>query len=319
MCAARDVDLLASISVDLDPLKHYCRIHGLPDSLLSDGANELVATKAIPRFLELFRGFGGAATFFVVGEELGPSPSLSAALALAHAQGVELANHSFAHDYGLSRSSYEAICDDLEKADQAITACCGRRPVGFRAPGYTLSGVLLRALAAKGYAYDSSTYPAAPYYLAKAAVMGALSLLGRPSQAVLDSPKVLLAPVVPYRPALEAPYERGSAPLVELPLSVAPLSRVPFIGTFATTVPWSLVQSTFKSLKRAAHFNFELHAVDVLDQSDGLPPALARQQRDLNVPVRVKLERLARLFSWLAAERRVVTLAEAAVHFAPLV
>jgi hypothetical protein len=312
------VEPLASISVDLDPLKHYCRIHGLPDSVLSDGANELVATKAIPRFLELLKPSAAPATFFVVGEELG-SPSLTAALQLAHAQGIELANHSYAHDYGLSRSSFEAIGDDLERAEKAITACCGQRPVGFRAPGYTLSSALLRALVARGYAYDSSTYPAAPYYLAKAAVMGALSLLGRPSRAVLDSPKVLLAPVVPYRPSVEAPYERGDAPLVELPLAVAPLSRVPFIGTFATTMPWALVESTFKSLKRAQHFNFELHAVDVLDESDGLPPALARQQRDLKVPVRVKMQRLAELFAWLGAERSVVTIAEAAVRFAPLV
>jgi peptidoglycan-N-acetylglucosamine deacetylase len=316
--AASDVDPLASISVDLDPIKHYCRIHGLPESMLSDQVSELVATKAIPRFLELFKAAGCPATFFVVGEELGSS-TLSQVLLAAHGQGVELANHSYAHDYGLSRSSFEAICDDLERAEQAIIACCGVRPVGFRAPGYTLSGALMRAVVARGYAYDSSTYPAAPYYLAKAAVLGALSLLGRPSRAMLDSPKVLLAPVVPYRPSLEEPYQRGDAPLVELPLAVAPVSRVPFIGTFATTMPWPVVEATFKSLRRVSHFNFELHAVDVLDESDGLPPVLARQQRDLKVPVRVKLERLARLFAWLGDDRQRVTVAEAAVRFAPLV
>ena len=32
--------------------------------------------------------------------------------------------------------------------------------------------------------------------------MGALSLLGRPSRAVLDSPKVLLAPVIANRKGL---------------------------------------------------------------------------------------------------------------------
>lgn len=309
---------LASISVDLDPLKHYCRIHGLPESVLSDGANELVATKAIPRLLELLEQARCPATFFVVGEELG-SELMVEALGDAHARGVELANHSHLHDYGLSRSSAEAIGDDLERAAEAITRCCGVRPCGFRAPGYTLSRALLQAVVAGGYRYDSSTYPAAPYYLAKAAVMGALSLLGRPSRAVLDSPKVLLAPTEPYRPSIEEPYERGTAPLVELPVAVAPVSRVPFIGTFATTMPWSLVEATYKSFRKVAHFNLELHAVDVLDERDGLPPALARQQRDLKVPLRVKLERLGRLFAWLGEERERVTLAEASVRFAPLV
>ncbi len=34
---------LASISVDLDSLHHYCRIHGLPESLIDDRAAHLCA------------------------------------------------------------------------------------------------------------------------------------------------------------------------------------------------------------------------------------------------------------------------------------
>ena len=37
--------------------------------------------------------------------------------------------------------------------------------------------------AQRGYRYDSSTFPAVPYYLAKAAVMGGMRLLGRRSHA----------------------------------------------------------------------------------------------------------------------------------------
>ena len=88
-------------------------------------------------------------------------------------------------------------------------------------------------------------------------------------------------------------------------------SHVPFIGTFATAMPWPLVELTFRSFKRDAFFNFELHAIDVLDESDGIPAALARQQRDVGVPVREKLSRLRRLFTWLGDDRERVTLAEA--------
>jgi len=302
---------LASISVDLDSLGHYCRIQGLPKSILDERARSLVWSTAIPRYLELFSSVGTPATFFVIASDLS-DPQLAPALETSAAAGVELANHSFSHDYALSRRSRVEIEADLRKAHEAIVLQTGVTPVGFRAPGYTLSPAMLQAVAALGYRYDSSTFPAAPYWLAKASVMTTLSALGRPSRAILDSPDVLLAPRVPYRPSLEAPYRRGDAPFVELPMAVTPLARVPFIGTFATSMPWPLVEATFRRLRHGRHLNFELHAIDVLDATDGIPDALARQQRDVGVPVREKLSRLRRLFTWMGDDRQRVTLADAA-------
>ncbi|MBL8918558.1 MAG: polysaccharide deacetylase family protein [Myxococcaceae bacterium] len=302
---------LSSISVDLDSLGHYCRIQGLSEGLLDERARALVWTTAVPRFLELFSAVGTAATFFVIGGDLA-EPGLGEALKTAAASGVELANHSFSHDYALSRRSRVEIEADLRRAHEAIVNHTRVTPVGFRAPGYTLSPAMLQAVAALGYRYDSSTFPAAPYWLAKAMVMTALAALGRPSRAILDSPNVLLAPVQPYRPSLDAPYRRGDAPFVELPMSVSPVGRVPFIGTFATSMPWPLVELTFRRLRHVRHFNFELHAIDVLDESDGVPAALVRQQRDVRVPATTKLARLKRLFTWLGDDRERVTVAEAA-------
>lgn len=309
---------LSAISVDLDSLPHYCRIQGLPETSLDERALRLVADKAIPRFLELFAQARAPATFFVIGGDVA-LPGMATALSAAARAGVELASHSDSHDYALSRRAQADIEADLVRCERALVAATGVMPRGFRAPGYTLSPALLAAVAARGYEYDSSTFPAAPYYLAKASVMGALAALGRPSRAVLDSPRVLLAPRLPYRPSLAAPYRRGDADLVELPVSVAPVSRLPFIGTFATTLPWPAVELTFRTLRHDAFFNFELHAVDVLDASDGIPPALVRQQRDLTVPVKTKLSRLGTLFRWLSEDREAVTVLEAARRLRPLV
>lgn len=304
---------LASVSVDLDSLGHYCRIQGLPLSLLDERARNLVATVAIPRFLELFTAAKTSATFFVIAADL--DEPLARALRDAHANRVELANHSHTHDYAISRWSADDALADLTRAHALIREHTAVAPVGFRAPGYTLSPALLAAVQTLGYRYDSSAYPAAPYYLAKASVMAALSLLGRPSKAILDSPKVLLAPRVPYRPSVAAPYRAGDASFVELPMSVSPALRMPFIGTFATTLPWALVQSTLRSLATDDFINFELHAIDVLDVDDGIPPALARQQRDLLVPWAEKKRRLLHLFNALGESRERVTVAEAADHF----
>jgi hypothetical protein len=312
------VDRLASISVDLDTLPHYCRIFGLPEALLDEHALEVVAAKAIPRYLELFERAGTPATFFCIGSDLA-LPGMSAALTRAHQQGVELASHSWSHDYALSRWAPADILADLRQADDALTALTGARPVGFRAPGYTLTPALLGAVTQLGYTYDSSTYPAVPYYLAKAGVMGLLEVVRRPSRAILDTPQVLLAPTTPYRPSLTAPYARGDCAVLELPVAVAPVTRLPFIGAFATALPWLVVEATFRTMRRVPHFNFELHAIDVLDATDGVPPELVARQRDLAVSAATKLERLGRLFAWLGDDRQRVTVAEAARRYASVV
>lgn len=308
---------LASISVDLDSLPHYCRIHGLPESLLDDRARSLVHAVAVPRFRELFDAVGVPGTFFAIGEDLESDAGAAAGMRSAHAAGIEVASHSHAHDYALTRRGPAAILEDLQRADAALLAATGARPEGFRAPGYTLNADLYAATEALGYRYGSSAFPATPYYAAKAAVMGALALAGRPSRSVLDTPRVLLAPRVPYRPDPARPYQRGSGSVVELPMAVTPGLRFPFIGTFATTLPLPTLRAAWGMCRRDAFFNFELHGVDVLDASDGIPGELVRQQRDLRVSAAKKLERLREIFGWLRAECDVVTLRDAAKRLSP--
>jgi hypothetical protein len=307
---------LASVSVDLDSLHHYCRIHGLPESLLDARVRGLVYGAAVPRFVELFNEVGLPATFFAIGEDL-ELAGAAAALRASHAAGVEVASHSFAHDYALSRRSPGEMAEDVRRSLDVLEQAVGTRPVGFRAPGYTLSPALYQALCDAGLAYDSSTFPAAPYYAAKAAVMGALALLGRPSRSVLDRPRVLAAPTVPYRPDAEEPYARGRGAVVELPVAVSPVLRVPFIGTLAVAAPWPLVRQAYGALRGAVHLNFELHAVDLLGGEDGLPGPLLRQQRDLGVPWVEKRRRLREVFRWMQRDFQVVTLRDAAAQLAP--
>jgi peptidoglycan-N-acetylglucosamine deacetylase len=305
------MNALASLSVDLDSLEHYCHIHGRSTSILNAEAHALVATKAIPRFLELFERVGARATFFVIGQDT-TSNALCDALRTAARAGIELASHSHSHSYVLSRWNVDAIVNDLTAAHTRIEALCGVAPVGFRAPGYTLSSALLEAVVRLGYRYDSSTFAAVPYYLAKAAILQTLTLSGRPSRAILDSPSVLLAPRTPYRPAAENPYRRGHLNLLELPIAVTPLTRVPFIGTLVTQIPVAASLLALRGLHRDTLVNFEMHAVDVLDTTDGIPETLAARQRDLKVPASLKMKRLRAVFSQLMDTRKVVPLREAA-------
>ena len=306
---------LCSLSLDLDGLPHYAALHGLDPARVDAAARGLVHRVAVPRFAELVERAGGRGTLFVIGAEVdGPARGpLEDALRRGH----ELASHSHRHDYALSRSAPEEIDRDLAAAEEVLRSLGAGAPAGFRAPGYTLSPALLRALARRGYAYDASIFPAAPYWAAKALAMGWMRIGGRRSAAILDHPRVLLAPRLPYRPDPGRPERRGAAPLVELPVSVTPTARLPFIGTFVVLAPWPMVRGAYARLRGEPFLSLELHAVDLLGPEDGLPDALARSQPDLALPLRTKLTRLGEVLEWAARDFRLVPLREAARSLPP--
>src|SRR5262249_27953662 len=148
--------------------------------MLDERARQLVYGTALQRFLEIASQLSIPATLFAIGEDL-LQEAARAGLRQARQLGFEIGNHSYAHDYGLTRRPDVTIARDVEQAAEDIAAAVGERPVGFRAPGYTLSAMLYQELCDQQYRYESSVFPAAPYYAAKAAVMGALAVLGRPS------------------------------------------------------------------------------------------------------------------------------------------
>src|SRR5262249_27068870 len=160
-------------------------------------------------------------------------PTGRAAAADLARRGFELGNHSDTHPYDLARLDRARIRDEIARAHARIAEAAGaaHAPVGFRAPGYELSPSVVDVLVELDYRYDSSIFPSPPYYLAKAAVMGTMALRGRSSASVLGTPRVLAAPADPYHPDPRAPWRRGDAALVELPIAVVPWIRVPVIGT----------------------------------------------------------------------------------------
>ena len=306
---------MACINVDLDAIPHYLAIHGLSGIQVSPEVRCAVCRTALPRFLELFGSLGLRATFFTVGADLDDEGSAAQVRAASEA-GHEIASHTQTHPYALTRLDGEALAREVSGAEAAILRVTGRRPVGFRAPGYAVTAPLLRLLDRRGYAYDSSAFPAAPYYAAKAGIMGALRLAGRPSAAILDRPRVLAAPLAPYHPYLCEPYRpaRGAFALrlAELPLSVGPVTRIPFIGTSALLFPERAVRAFCRRMVRLPWVNLELHGIDLLDSEDLGLPQLSAVQRELGIPLKDKLRRLRELFAAIREASEVVTLEEVA-------
>lgn len=308
---------LVSVSVDLDAVECYYRIHALGEAPAGE-ARFAILRRALPRLADLFAKHWISATLFVVGRDLEDDDEGRRIVAELARAGHEIASHSYSHPYDLARLPREEMAAELDRAHAAIAAAAGRLPVGFRAPGYEISAGLIELLCERGYRYDSSAFPAIPYYLAKAAVMAAIRVTGGQSGSILGSAKVLGAPCTPYRPAAGAPYRRGDLPIMELPVTVTPLLRLHVIGTTLVIAPEWLRRWLVASALGTVHFNLELHGIDLADAvSDGISPALTRRQPDLRVSLDRKLMALDRTLSEArAAGARFLTLAEAAQEFA---
>jgi peptidoglycan-N-acetylglucosamine deacetylase len=211
---------LASVSLDLDNQWSYMKTHGdagweaLPSYL----------SLVVPRVLDVLRGRGITITWFIVGLDAEQAADRGVLSQITDA-GHEVGNHSFKHEPWLHLYSEEEIEQELARTEDAIEAVTGRRPVGFRGPGFSLSPTVLRVLARRGYRYDASTFPtflgplARAYYFAKARDLSATEkrqrkqLFGKFSEG--------LRPLSPYR------WKTAAGPILEIPVTTMPLAKVP--------------------------------------------------------------------------------------------
>jgi hypothetical protein len=143
--------------------------------------------------------------------------------------------------------------------------------------------------------------------------MFGIRLRGRRSRSILDTPKVLGAPTRPYR--VGTPYWTRGGGLLELPVQVTPVLRLPFIGWTLNLAGPSRARLMARMCVGEPLVNLELHGIDLLDATDGLSE-LAPYQPDVTVPLARKLDVLGGIVDVLKrAGYAFVTLREAAESF----
>lgn len=285
---------LCAVSVDLDEIHHYCAIHGLGTRSLNTHA---VYDVAVRRLCDWAATHSIPLTLFTVGVDVMRQHSadvLKRAVDLGH----EIGNHSLNHHYALTRLNAVQMTTEVAGAADLIADKVGVRPLGFRAPGYTINDALYRVLAESGVRYSSSVFPCPTYYGLKVAAIAAKRLLGRKSASVIDSPMVLTAPVGPYR--VGDPYWKRGDGLTELPIQTTPGLRVPYVGTFLTWWGNRFARWATRRVSTLPFVNLELHGIDVLDRNDGLE-RLAPYQFDVRIPVERKLATLSSVVTQLQA------------------
>lgn len=300
---------LASVSVDLDEIPNYFEIHGLGEP--TGAAASLVYDVALARLRMLADAGGFPLTLFTIGSDMRREEA-RAGLRDAAAHGHEIANHSLDHRYDLVRLGRAEIERQIDEGANVIEQATGVRPVGFRAPGYTITDEVFEVLTELGVSYDASVFPCPAYFAAKAAAITSIALRGRKSRSIIDTPKVLLAPTRPYRSG--KPYWQRGEGLLEIPVQVTRGLRLPFIGTSVTLAGPSRARLLARMCVGEPLVNLELHGIDVLDAGDGLE-ALRPHQVDVRVPHTRKLDALFAVIEVLRDEGYTfVTMREAAAE-----
>ncbi len=323
---------VACLNVDVDSLGEYCRIHGLSPQISGNQVYDL----ALERFLKVFDDHGVKATFFVVGKDLESSEANREMVARLASHGHEIANHTWGHPYALLKLDERDRLHQIRECQRVIEEVTGQAPRGFRAPGYSVDGRLLRMLAGEGLLYDSSAFPSIPYYLAKAGIMGLMRLVGRRSASILGDLRVLMVPKMPYWPRDSlGGLGRGGRPmsvagrladpgassmstqLLEVPISLLRPLGIPVIGTTVNMAGVKGVKRLFPWVKRSCPFlNLEFHAVDLLGlNEDGIAPVLSVQP-DLKIPLVNKIATINETVRLIAETYRVVRLDELSGLFA---
>ena len=257
---------IASLSLDLDNKWSYMKTHG------DAGWNEFPSylDEFVPRALKFFADRKLRITFFVVGQDAAQSKNRAALQAIA-ADGHEIGNHSFSHEPWMHHYPKDKIHDEIVRAAESIESAIGKRPLGFRGPGYSSSPEIIEILEANGYLYDASSFPTFLGPLARAYYFRTTKL----TQDEANVRRDLFGPFSNGFRTLKA-HCHGQHHLIEIPVTTMPVLRTPFHVSYLlylSRYSMSLALSYFRSalqLCRVARIapSLLLHPPDFLGCDD---------------------------------------------------
>ncbi len=293
----------AGLSLDLDNLWSYMRIHG--DSGWDTFPSYLDVV--VPRFLEFLHDRDLLITVFVVGKDATFEQNRPVLRSIVEA-GHEVGNHSHMHEPWLHRYSDAEVDADIGAAHDAIADATGSVPVGFRGPGFSLTPGVVSALARREYAYDSTTLPTFIGPLARWYYFRGSDLEGEEAQeraALFGSFRDGFLPNRPYE------WDLPEGSLAEFPVTTFPIVKVPFHFSYL------LYLSTMSERAADAYFaaglwtcrrfglgpTLLLHPLDFLDATDA--PQLGFFP-GMGIPAHTKIERIGRYLERLARHYEIV-------------
>lgn len=143
-----------ALTVDVEDWYHVCGVEQ-KQSIPQSSWRVCVATERILKLLDEYRA---KATFFILGSVAAAEPAL---VRLIAGEGHEVASHGWSHTL-IDQLTPDQFRHELAQTEDIIQVQSGYRPIGFRAPQWSVSGRtpwVHDILAERGYRYDSSLSP----------------------------------------------------------------------------------------------------------------------------------------------------------------
>jgi polysaccharide deacetylase family protein (PEP-CTERM system associated) len=193
--------------VDLEDWYHICAVEDfLPQERWDQYESRVV--ESTEYLLNLLKQYQYRATFFVLGYIAQRHPDLIREIAR---QGHEIASHGYSHQR-LMQMTPESFRSDLRRSIDILGELLNLRPVGYRAPEWTVvpeTFWALDILIEEGFLYDSSMMPLT--------LMGNRTLKAYPHRIMREKGTILEFPASTMRCLWESlPYTGG------LPLRMSP-------------------------------------------------------------------------------------------------
>lgn len=141
--------------VDVDSPVVLSRFYGVDNLQYDEKKLEAFYKTAFDRSDSFFKRMGVSATYFCVGNEL-KNVSNASVIKQSFDSGNGIANHTYNHPFGLCTLNADTIKEEIQLCDTILTSITGRKPIGFRTPGYAVNTQIINTLDALGYKYDSS-------------------------------------------------------------------------------------------------------------------------------------------------------------------
>lgn len=141
--------------VDVDSPAVLAKFYGIGDLQYDESKLEAFYKTSFERSNKFFSQMGVKATYFCVGKEL-ENPDNASVIKQTAAKGFGIANHTYNHPFGLCELSDEEIKGEIILCDNILHNITGKKPIGFRTPGYAVNTKIINLLEELGYKYDSS-------------------------------------------------------------------------------------------------------------------------------------------------------------------
>lgn len=304
---------MASLSLDLDNQWAYLMNHGGTEW---ENYPTYLPT-FVPYVLDVFQELDLKITFFIVGRDAMQEENKEYLKMIAQ-RGHEIANHSFKHETWLHKYSREAIEDEIEISHDLISKVTGKKPIGFRGPGFSWSCTVMQVLADKGYVYDSSTFPTFIGPIARKYYLKSSKLTEDQKKKRGDLYGKFSDGFRKLRPFFWPLQNRR--PLLEIPVTTMPIFRIPMHMSYLIFLAGisPLIMKAYFNLGlllcklTGTRPNFLIHPTDLMgnDKISGMDffPGMS-------IPTERKLELFKMVITSLGRKYTLVTMEDHALEF----